>query len=292
MSGFTFSSFVIVFRETLEAALIVAIVLTYLIQTRENRYLKHIVWSTLAAIATSFIVAFIFEDTVGEFEGEAAQIFEGTVALAAACILTYMIFWMHRQAARIKSQMHQKLNLAISNQEVLSLMALPYFAVLREGAETVLFLKAAALQAGGASSAFGGILGFTFAVFLTTSIFWIGKKVPLKPFFKYTGFFLTFVAAGLLAYGLHELEEAGIISPVIEPVWNINPFIDEKQGVGSFLKAIFGYNGNPSLVEVTAYYGYLILLVLFSLRDNSVIPAAPKQTIPASILLDVPKRTQ
>lgn len=281
MSGFAFSSFVIVFRETLEAALIVAIVLTYLIQTKVNQYIKHVVWSILAAIASSFLVALVFERTVGDFEGKAAQTFEGIVALAAAGVLTYMILWMHKQAARIKSTMHAKLQLAINRQEVFSLMLLPYVAVLREGAETILFLKAAALQAGGGGSAFGGVLGFALAVITTTSVFWLGKKIPLKPFFRYTGVFLTFVAAGLLAYGIHELEEAGMIPPVIEHIWNINPILNEKEGFGSFLKAIFGYNGNPSLVETIAYFGYLIFVFVFMWRDNQAVGSVPVKSVPS-----------
>lgn len=270
MSGFTFSSFVIVFRETLEAALIVAIILTYLTQTKATQYIKPVIWSTVLAILTSFFVAFIFDRTVGEFEGKAAQVFEGVVALTAAGVLTYMIFWMHKQAARIKSSMQEKLQLAIHKEEVLSLMALPYVAVLREGAETVLFLKAAAFQAEGVVSAFGGVLGFVMAVLVCTSFYWLGKKIPLKPFFRYTGIFLTFVAAGLLAYGIHELEEAGWFPPVVEHLWNINPILNEKEGVGSFLKAIFGYNGNPSLVETMMYFGYLFLILILTLKDRAV----------------------
>lgn len=291
MSAFSFSSFVIVFRETLEAALIVAIVLTYLIQTKTNQYLPHVIWSTLAAIATSFIVAFIFDRSIGEFEGKAAQTFEGVVAFVAACVLTYMIFWMHKQAAKIKDQMHKKLHLAITRGEVLSLMALPYFAVLREGAETILFLKAAALQAGGALSAIGGILGFSLAVLLTTSIFWLGRKIPIKPFFRYTGFILTFMAAGLLAYGIHELEEAGWINPIIEHIWNLNSILNEKQGVGSFLKAIFGYNGNPSLVETLAYFAYLTILMTLTLLDNPKNKSA-KQPVPATGLSNCNERVK
>ncbi len=253
-----------------------AILLTYLIQTKAGRYVPHILWSALAAAGTSVVVAILFDRTVGAYQGKAAQIFEGVVGLAATGVLTYMIHWMHKQAARIKNQMHQKLQLAIHQQEILSLMALPYFAVLREGAETVLFLKAAALQAEGATSAFGGVLGFIAAVLTTTSFFWLGKKIPLRPFFRYTGFFLTFIAAGLLAYGIHELEEAGWINPVIEHLWNINPILNERQGLGSFLKAIFGYNGNPSLVETAAYFGYLIILRALMLRQGQ---------IPARVLL-------
>ena len=272
MSGFTFSSFVIVFRETLEAALIVAIILTYLTQTKAHQYIKPVIWSTILAILSSFVVAFIFDRTVGEFEGRAAQVFEGVVALAAAGVLTYMIFWMHKQAGRIKSSVHEKLQIAIHKEEIFSLMALPYVAVLREGAETVLFLKAAALQADGMVSAFGGVLGFVLAVLACTSFYWLGKKIPLKPFFRYTGIFLTFVAAGLLAYGVHELEEAGWFPPVVEHIWNINSILNEKEGAGSFLKAIFGYNGTPSLVETVMYFGYLFSVLVLTLKDRAEGP--------------------
>ena len=81
------------------------------------------------------------------------------------------------------------------------------------------------------------------------------------------------MAAGLLAYGIHELHELGWVPPVIDPVWNTNPFLNEKQGVGSFLKALFGYNGNPSLVEVTAYGVYLVTAATL-LRRSAAKPGA------------------
>jgi high-affinity iron transporter len=89
-----------------------------------------------------------------------------------------------------------------------------------------------------------------------------GKKVPLRVFFRVTGFFLLLVAAGLLAYGIHEIQELGYL-PLKQTAWNINSFLNEKQGLGAFLKSLFGYNGNPSILEVLIYSIYLLAVGLF-----------------------------
>ncbi len=282
MNAFDLSSFIIIFRETLEAALIVGITASFLLRTRNFGYMAHVLWSAAAALVASAGVAILFERTVGEFEGRSASIFEGTVAFLAAGVLTYMILWMKRQAVQMRPQMESRLGEVLARRDLFALCALPFFAVLREGAESVLFLKAAAFQAGGSTSFVGGILGFLGAVLLTAAIFWFGKKIPLKPFFQATGIFLLIISAGLLAYGIHEFEEAGLINPVVEPIWNINPILSEKTGFGSFLKAIFGYNGNPSLVEVTLYAGYLAGMIFWmgrikpALTPSKITPQASR----------------
>lgn len=270
MNPLIVSSFVIVFRETLEAALIVGIILAFLARTRAQAFMKHVLSGTVSALAASGVIAFIFERTVGSFEGRAAEIFEGLVALLASGILTYMIFWMHRQASQIRIHMEAELGAVVNRKDLWALWGMAFFAVLREGAETILFLKAAALQAGGAVSVLGGFSGFFLAVGLTAAVFWFGRKIPLKPFFHSTGFLLTLMAAGLLGYGIHELEEAGWLPALVEHVWNLNSLLNEKEGIGSFLKAIFGYNGNPSLLEAVSYYTYLLgILTLLQRRKVS-----------------------
>jgi high-affinity iron transporter len=176
-----------------------------------------------------------------------------------------MVFWMDRQAKRIRPEIETKVEAAVTKQDLLAIALLPFLAVFREGAETVLFLKAVAIQNSGAVSWTGGLLGGALAVAATAAIFIGGRKVPLKPLFRYTGFLLILMAAGMLAYGIHELEELGWIPQLVYPVWNINHIVNDKEGIGSFLKALFGYNGNPSLTEVLAYGAYL-LFVLRSLR--------------------------
>lgn len=275
MNPLIVSSFVIVFRETLEAALIVGIILAFLARTRAKAFMKHVLFGTVSALAASGGIALIFERTVGSFEGRAAEIFEGLVALTASGILTYMIFWMHRQAFQIRTHMEAELRAVVNRKDLWALWGMAFFAVLREGAETILFLKAAALQAGGAVSVLGGISGFFLAAFLVFAVFWLGRKIPLKPFFQSTGFLLTLMAAGLLGYGVHELGEAGWLPTLIEHVWDLNSVLNEKEGIGSFLKAIFGYNGNPSLLEAVSYYTYLLgILTLLECRKASGVPAA------------------
>jgi high-affinity iron transporter len=131
--------------------------------------------------------------------------------------------------------------------------------------ETVLFLQAIALQSSGTVSFWGGLSGAALALGVTSVIFIGGRRIPLKALFRSTGAVLLFVAAGLLAYGIHELEELGWVPSLIAPVWTINHLLNEKEGLGSFLKALFGYNGNPSLTEVLSYATYLTV-ILWALR--------------------------
>lgn len=270
MNPLIVSTFVIVFRETLEAALIVGIILAFLARTHAQPFMRQVLSGTVSALLASGVIAFLFERTVGSFEGRAAQIFEGLVALVASGVLTYMIFWMHRQASRIRTHMEAELVAVVNRKDLWALWGMAFFAVLREGAETILFLKASALQAGGAVSTLGGVSGFFLAALLVFVVFWLGRKIPLKPFFHGTGFLLTLMAAGLLGYGVHELGEAGWLPVLIEHAWDVNGVLNEKEGMGSFLKAIFGYNGNPSLLEAVSYYTYLLgILTLLECRKAS-----------------------
>lgn len=251
------STFLVVFRETLEASLIVGIILTLLTRLGTRRYFSHVFGSTFAAILTSIGAGLWMMTLTQSAQGEMEKLIEGVISLVAASVLTYMVFWMDKQGRRMKSEIETKVETALSRNDYLVMITLPFFAVFREGAETVLFLKAISLQGGGAVSFWGGIWGFSLAVAIVVLIFFWGKKIPLRAFFRGTGLLILLIAAGLLAYGAHELEEIGWIHPIIDPVWNINHILNEKRGIGSFLKALFGYNGNPSLTEVLAYWSYL-----------------------------------
>ncbi|MBI4353008.1 MAG: FTR1 family protein [Candidatus Omnitrophica bacterium] len=255
--GTGLATFLVVFREALEASLIVGIMLTVLARLKAHRYFLHTAVSVIAAVFLSFLLGSWMAAFSEAAQDKAKEILEGVISLCAAGVLTYMFFWMERQARKIKSDVETKVETALSMEDAAALLSLPFFAVLREGAETVLFLKAVAIQNGGAVSQMGGWLGLGLAVFIAGLIFAGGRKVPLKPLFRTTGILILFMAAGLLAYGIHELEEAGWIPSFIYPVWNTNSIVNEKEGVGSFLKALFGYNGNPSLTEVLAYGTYL-----------------------------------
>lgn len=272
--GVVFSTFIVVFREALEAGLILGIILTVLVRLGARQYFSHVFVSSTAAIVLSGAAGLWLAGLTETSQELMGPIIEGCISLLAALVLTYMFFWMERQARFIKSEIETKMEAALSAKDYLAIVSLPFFAVFREGAETVLFLKAVSIQSGGAVSWAGGLLGVGAALTITVFIFVGGKRIPLKPLFRGTGILILFIAAGLLAYGVHELNEIGWIPSVIEHVYNINPLLNEKEGVGSFLKALFGYNGNPSLTEIIAYWSYLAAMS-WGIRRLSV-PTAKK----------------
>jgi high-affinity iron transporter len=231
----------------------------------------HIFASTALAILASIGAAWGIELLTSSVRGQYVKIVEGAVSLLACGVLTYMILWMAKQSRRIKSDIESKLTEAVSGKDLFVMISLPFISVFREGVETVLFLKAISLQTSEAVSWVGGISGFGLSAFVITLIFIGGKRISLKPLFKATSFLLFFIAAGLLAYGVHEFEEAGWLNGIISPVWNTNHILNEKEGLGAFMKALFGYNGNPSLLEVIVYISYFLsMILLIRFRDREV----------------------
>jgi high-affinity iron transporter len=265
------ATFLIVFRETLEAGLIIGAILTVLSRLNAKQYFVHIFASTALAILASIAAAWGIELLTSSVQGQYLKIVEGAVSLLACGVLTYMILWMAEQSRRIKSEIESKLTEAVSGKDLFVMISLPFISVFREGVETVLFLKAISLQTSEAVSWVGGIFGFGLSVLVITLMFIGGKRISLKPLFKATSFLLFFIAAGLLAYGVHELEEAGWLNGIISPVWNMNHILNEKEGFGALMKALFGYNGNPSLLEVMVYISYFLSMILLNrFRDKEV----------------------
>lgn len=255
--GGVFATFVVMFRETLEAGLIVGIILTMLSRLHAMRYAR-MVWAGVgAAVIASLAAGWLLSLATGATQGRMAEVLEGVISLAACGVLTYMVFWMDRQGKQLRPHLETEVESAVARQALPAMIGLPFLAVFREGAESVLFLKAVALQSGGSVSLWGALSGMGLAGAVTAAIFVGGRRIPLKPLFRGTGALLLLVGAGLLAYGIHELQEAGWLPTLVDHVWNINHIINEKEGVGSFLKTLFGYNGNPSLLEVLAYLAYL-----------------------------------
>ncbi|MHC4665141.1 MAG: iron uptake transporter permease EfeU [Planctomycetota bacterium] len=252
------SALLITLREGLEAALIIGIILAYLSATSNRQGFSPVWTGTALAVVVSLIAGAVLYFTVGSLGGRAEEIFEGIAMWTAAGVLTWMIFWMRKQAINIKGHLHAQIQSALGSRSTLGLFGLAFVAVVREGIETVLFLFAATRVAESALlSAVGGILGLGIAAAIGYSIYKGTSKLNLRTFFNVTGLLLILFAAGLLAHGIHEFHEAGIIPPVIEHVWDTDQILPEKSVIGRFITAIFGYNANPPLVEVLAYIGYL-----------------------------------
>lgn len=256
------AAFIITLRETLEASLVVGIILAYLGKT-ENKKHKRMIWlGVLSGVVVSVIMAIVFEKYLGGFDGTREQIYEGVTMLIAAALLTWMILWMLIQRHGLKKKLESKVHAHIEKDHPIGLFLLAFVSVAREGIETVIFLNAALLQANGGSVLFGGMIGILLAILLAYILFKGVVKVQLRKFFTATSVLLILFAAGLFAHGIHEFQEAGLVPIVTEHLWNMNEILDEDGVVGSILKGVFGYNGNPSLIEVISYWAYLVLIGL------------------------------
>lgn len=258
-------SYLLSLREGIEAALIIGIVLGALRQMRRLEFAP-VVWLGVTAATLLSIVAGVILTLLGmSFEGTAEQIFEGITMLLAAGVLTWMIFWMSSQARNIKGDLENNVHRATQDGGKGGLFMLALLAVLREGVELALFLSASTFATNAQQTILGAILGLGTAILLGWSLFATTIRLDLRRFFKFTGFLLILFAAGLVAHGIHEFNEAGWIPSIIENFWDVNALLDENSIAGQILKALFGYNGNPSLSEVLGYLLYFGA-IFFGLR--------------------------
>lgn len=263
------SSLLITLREGLEAALIVGIMLAYLSRTGNRSGVKQVWLGTALAVFASLLVGAVIYVVAGELTGSAEQIFEGSTTLLAAGVLTWMIFWMRRQASSIKTNLQTEMQSTIKKGASLGLVFLAFIAVVREGVETALFLFAANRTAESPLGFIaGGVVGLALAVATGYFIYKGTSRLNMRTFFNVTGLLLILFAAGLLAHGIHEFNEAGVIPAVVEHVWDTGNFLSDQSTPGRFLSAILGYNSNPSLTEVVGYIAYLAVVLAAYLRPG------------------------
>lgn len=196
-------------------------------------------------------------------EGRTEEIFEGVAMLIAVGVLGWLVVWMKHQAQHIKGELEAQVEAALHEGSVLALAALAFVAVGREGLETALFLFAASETATRLETVAGAVAGLSIAIVVGIAIARGSRRLNLRAFFNITGVLLIFIAAGLLARGIHELQEARVIPILVEHLWDINDLLNDGAGLGSFMKGILGYNGNPSLAEVVAYVLFLPLTLAY-----------------------------
>ncbi len=266
------AGFMLGLREGLEAALIVGIVFGVLTKTKRTEFAPAVWGGVVAAIFVSLGAALALNRVGTSLEGEAEEIFEGLTMLLAAGLLTWMIFWMQSQGSQIKQMLESDVQRAASSGQIWGLFTIPFITVLREGIETALFLTAAAMTANAQETFIGGLAGLLTAAVLGLLLFAATARLNVRRFFQITSAFLILFAAGLLAHGVHELNEVGWIPTIVEHVWDLNPILNENSTLGLFLKTLFGYNGNPSLTEVIAYVGYFVVL-FFGVRNMGRDPS-------------------
>lgn len=275
------ATFIIGLREGIEAALIVSILLAYLRKLGRPDGARLVWIGSAAAVLLSAGVGTAFFVAGASFEGRAEQLFEGVATLSAVAVLTWMIFWMRRQSAGLKAELQGKVDGALIAGG-LALSAIAFFAVLREGIETALFLFAAASgtaaeQGSVSAQLLGALLGILTAIVLGALLYRGGVKLNLRSFFRFTGLALVAIAAGLLAYGLHELQEAGLIPLLEATAYDLSATLTDDTGLGAILRGLVGYHDSPSILEVVAWLGYLVVVGGSFLRP-ATLATAPRAT--------------
>ena len=260
------AGFLLALREGIEAALVVGIVLGVLKRMNRMEHARRVWLGVALAALISLIVAVVLNILNAEFDGPGEQAFEGLTMLAAAGVLTWMIFWMQKQGRSIQTGLESNIKSALSRGQDWALFSIAFFAVVREGVELALFLTAVNFSSTPAAGVeapilgwLGGLLGLIAAGVVGWLLFDTTIKLNLRRFFQFTSIVLIVFAAGLVGHAVHEFNELGWI-PLIVPQWyNVNNIISESTVFGQFLSALFGYSATPSITESIGYVGYFVV---------------------------------
>jgi high-affinity iron transporter len=188
--------------------------------------------------------------------------------LAAASLLTGMIFLMQRQSSGLRESLEQKIGRVTGNRAALAIFMTAFLAIVREGIELSFYLLAARLATNPLETVAGTVLGLATAAVLGWTLFASTHRLSLALFFRITNVVLLFFAAGLVGLGVHALNEAGLIPFVIDPLWNLNNILPESSAFGQVLVSLFGYSAAPSLTSMAAYSVYLAALALVLFRPR------------------------
>jgi high-affinity iron transporter len=274
-------------REGVEAALIVSIILAYLARTGNRRHFSKIWAGAIAAAVVSLLAGTTLFLTIGGLAEPYEQIFEGITMLTAAAVVTWMLFWMRRQAASVKNELHSALDRALSQGGAIGLALLAFTAVIREGLETALFLVGQASSANEAAPLvlLGALTGLGIAALLGVGFYRGARVINLRTFFRWTGVALIFIAAGLLSSAVHEFVEIGWITVGTQPLFDASAtlphtVIEGAPGgvaliVGQFLRALFGYSSQPETITFVVWLAYVVTaLVLFLRPLPAPVPVA------------------
>jgi len=270
------STFIIALREGLEAALIVGILVAYILKT-DRRHLLVPLWSGVAAaIVGSIGLGLVLSKTSEELTERAEEIFVGTTSFLAVALVTWMVFWMKRTARTLKADLHGKVDSALRTGP-LALAGAAFFAVIREGLETALFVYTNFKTiADTRSAALGLILGFAVAISLGYLIFKSAIKLDLSKFFRYTGVALVVVAAGVLSYGVHEFQELGWLPGGESYAWDVSSLIPKDSLLGATLGGLVGFDNTTSWLQLgiwTIYVTSVLGAYLSKPRTRALTPA-------------------
>lgn len=279
------ANYLIGLREGLEASLVVVILIAYLVKS-DRKHLLPRVWTGITlAIVVSLAFGALLTWGPRRLTFEAQEAIGGSLSIIAVGFVTWMVFWMARHARGLSGELRGKIDVAAGASAV-SLVVMAALAVGREGLETALFLWAAtqAVSDNNGSTTtplLGALLGILTAVAMGYAFYRGVLKINLSKFFTWTGAILIVVAAGVLAYGFHDLQEAGILPGLGNRAFDITGTLDPNSWIGTLLKGTFNFQPDPSWLQVVAWVAYVVptlTIFLRRVRTPATPATAPERT--------------
>ncbi|MET9637016.1 iron uptake transporter permease EfeU [Streptomyces virginiae] len=272
-----FGNYLIGLREGLEASLVVCILVAYLVKTERRDALRPVWLGIGIACALSLAFGALLEFGSQELTFEAQELLGGSLSIISVGLVTWMVFWMKRTARHLKAELHGKLDSALA-MGTGALVATAFLAVGREGLETALFVWASVRASGEGSSAplIGVLLGIATAIVLGYLFYRGALRINLAKFFRWTGAMLVVVAAGVLAYGVHDLQEARFLGGLNDRAFDISTAVPPDSWYGTLLKGVFNFQPDPTVLQLTVWALYLVpvLVLFFAERGGRRRPAS------------------
>lgn len=269
------ASFLIALREGFEAALIVAIVLAFVKRGPRPDMARDVWIGTGAALAVSVAAGVVLHLTIDGLEGDARRYTFAAICFAACALLTWMIFWMKKNARHLKGELEGKASEAVIHNSGLGLAVVAFLAVVREGLETALFLISATASDDARAVVLGTVVGLAVAVALGALIYRGAHRFDMRRFFQVTGVLIILFAAGLVSKGVFLLQ--GQTEVVAYNVTGVH-WLTGSSEVGKFLTSVFGWDPAPSVLQTVAYWLYLVPALVFYFWDRT-----PKAAVAAAL---------
>ncbi|WP_241148862.1 FTR1 family iron permease [Photobacterium sanguinicancri] len=244
------------------------IALSYLAKLNARQYNKYIYLGVFVGLLLSLVVAVVFQVVVDQFSNELYRnyLMAGILTFATV-VLTYMAIWMQNQAKNQVAQMQQDVSDMVSSGNLFGLVFLSLLAVLREGFETILFFSALMYSNFGEFSTQDALIGAVAGLLLSLAIVWLmlrtTRNVPLRSFFRWTSLLIIVIAAGLLSSAVNMLQAAHVLPVLHAQLFDISHILDDRGVFGTFLRALFGYNSSPGLLQLAVWGGYMVTFIFF-----------------------------
>ncbi len=254
-------------REGLEAALVVVILVAFLVKTDRRWALRHVWTGVGAAVGLSVVVGAVLTFGADGLDDQTAELVTGIASLLAVVLVTGMVFWMRSVGRRFAGELTGKLDRAI-DAGPLAIATVAFLGVGREGLESALFFYATVQSAAetGLAPALGWVVGIGAAVAMGVAIYAGAVRINLARFFRWTGAGLVVVAAGILAYAVHELQEAGVLPGDGVYAFDLRSVVDPASPVAMVVRGVFNLRPRMAVLEIGAWAAYLIVVMPLFLR--------------------------